>query len=630
VSEVNDAPVVIVPIPDIQMMEDSGVIQRDLNIHFYDYDNDVLSFSVDFAANEMNVWITDDILYFQPVADWFGLSSITVTAQDQYNEVTDSFNVDVIPVNDAPFVVLPIEDYNVNEDFDTFTLDLSLNFADIEDDLTYSVEYDAEVIQASISDEILSISSLQDLFGDTEISVTASDGNRDIVSDEFWVYIQAVNDPPVMALPDSIEFFEDIEYELDFASYIVDVDSETLTLTSEGNTNIYVDINGLIVTFSNMINWNGSEMILFHVADEEYSISDQVIVTVIPQAEELTLNLPTQFTFNEDEQLIVNFEPFISNPDGVNLELSYNNADNVSVNINALMVTFSGEPDWNGSDMIDFTVFNTDGLESSSDNVEVVIIPVNDPPAVAPIPDLFIQEDSGVNSLNLNEYFADIDGDILQYSVIFENDEFTAEIDYPYLNLEPLNNWNGTSTISVTAQDVYNRYAISDTFDVVVSPVNDAPYISILLEDIAINEDEISAPVDLNDHFDDIDNEVLTYSAITSDPAGFVEIDGSIMSINALENWNGGFTVSITADDLVNRLTVIDTFNVIVLPVNDPPYIVTPLADLEFVEDFEPYTYDLSQNYDDIECEELFYNAEYNAEHIGIFLDSLIRHYQHQ
>jgi len=489
---------------------------------------------------------------------------------------------------------------------------------DYDDVLNFSVDYDADMIQMSIYMGILTIDSLPDVFGDTEVTVTAGDGHRVQVSDNFWVYIAPVNDQPVIMLPESFEFYEDTSLELDFANYIEDIDSDILTLTSEGNTNVLIDINGLMVTFSNTLNWNGSELITFHVFDGEFTVSDEVLVIVIPQADVLTLNLPPTFTFNEDQSLIVNFTPYISNPDGFFLELSYENADWVTVNIYDLTVTFGAYPDWNGSDMITFTVSNLYGEESSTDIVNVIVNPVNDPPTVSPIPDQFILEDSGTSSINLNEYFSDVDGNILQYSAIFDDDALQVDVNYPNLYFEPLLNWYGTTTIIVTAQDVYS-FTVRDTFDVTVEPVNDAPYIVTYFNDRTKNEDFLPFTVDFTGYFNDVDNETLYYSVDYDYYSVYVVLAGTTLEISSILNWNGITTISVTASDMENRLSVTDEFLLTVNAVNDPPELVLPFNDLTLPEDFDTQYIDLSYHFYDPD-NTLTYSVYANAGEIEVMI----------
>jgi Big-like domain-containing protein len=811
---VNDPPVLVSPIDDLSVLEDFEPFDIDLSAYFSDPENDPLEYSADFNSSQISISILEHVMTVNSVNNWNGVAQVTVSATDNIplnDPATDIFLIDVQAVNDPPFVSELIEDYDVLEDFVTFDIDLNLHFTDYDNTLSFSVEFDANIIQGSVNSGILSLSSLPDVSGNVEVTVTADDGVRATVQDDFWVNIQPVNDPPVIALPESIEFYEDTMLEINFTQYIIDVDSDLLELTANGNTNVFIDIDGLMVTFSNLENWNGTEFVTFNVYDGEYNAFDEVTVIVLPEADDLTISLPPSFTFNEDESLEVNFAPYISNPDDFELVVTAEDNSMVTVDISDLMITLGAYPNWNGTEMVNFIVANANGPEFANDYVNVIVDPVNDAPTVTPIPDQYILEDAATQVINLNDYFADVDGDILQYSAAYETQNIVVVISYPNLYFTPqqnwngttaitvsaqddyrylvsdefdviveavndppyivtqfndvtrdedfqvfnidfagyfadvddtvleystsfdqenvnvtltgteleiapvlnwngitiisvtasdahdrlsitdefqltvnpindppyiiteipdqyleedfteqyidlneyfadvdgglvfsleydaaeitanvignlleltsINNWNGTTSISVTANDLQIRATVTDQFDVYVSPVNDAPVVLTPLEDIIIDEDTFSAPVDLDTKFFDVDGDVLSYSAMVSDDNGIVDIVGNIMTVSAVENWFGPFDAYITADDMMGRAVVTDTVHVLVMPVNDPPFIVTPLPDLEFVEDFEQYSSDIAMNYDDIECDQLYYNAAFNNQQIVVALD---------
>ncbi|MCF7911210.1 MAG: tandem-95 repeat protein [Candidatus Cloacimonetes bacterium] len=814
VMPVNDPPVLVSPMDDYNKLEDFIPFDIDLSTYFSDPENDLLTYTADYNSSQIGISIVGNVMTVNSVFNWNGNASVTVYASDNVplnDPASDTFLIIVQPVNDPPFVSDPIDDYNVFEDFTAFDINLNAHFYDYDNTLSFSVELDANIIQAYISYGTLYISPLPNVSGNVEITVTADDGVRATAQDAFWVNIQPVNDPPTIALPDSIAFYEDNILVIDFDQYITDVDSDILILTANGNTNVLIDIDGLMVTFSNLENWNGTEFVTFNVFDGEYNAEDMVTVIVLPEADALTITLPTSFSFDEDETLDVNFASYISNPDGFDLVVTAEDNSMITVDVSGLNVTLGAYPNWNGSEMINFIVSNANGPEFSNDYVNVIVNPVNDAPTVTPIPDQYILEDAPTQVINLNDYFADVDGDVLQYSASYETQNIVVTISYPNLYFTPQENWYGTTPITVSAQDDY-RYLVSDVFDVIVEPVNDPPYIvnyfdditrdedfqpftidfagyfadvddavleysidfnsdnvdvvlngTVLeiapvlnwngltnisvtandghdrlsvtdqfqltvnpvndppyiavplpdrfyfedfdnqyinlneyfadddnglvysvdytaseitanvignlleitsidnwngetiisvtandqqlrafvtdefvvtvypvndapvvltaLEDIIINEDTVSDPVDLDTKFFDVDGDLLSYSAMVSDPNGIVNIAGNIMTVTAVENWFGPFDAYITADDLMGRAVVTDTIHVVVMPVNDPPYIITPLDDLEFTEDFAPYSYDLAQNFGDIECDQLFYNATFNNLHIALMLN---------
>ncbi|MCF7921050.1 MAG: tandem-95 repeat protein [Candidatus Cloacimonetes bacterium] len=624
VEPVNNSPYLITPFTDFNVSEDFGSFDVDLTEYFTDPENDPLTYTLVYDEYQIYAVVNGDILTISSVFNWNGTAPVTIYASDEVlgnDPAMDSFNIIVQPVNDPPYITVPIDDYYVLEDFDPIVIDLNQHFADYDDILNFAVDYDADVIQASISMGFLTIYPNLNVFGDTEVLVNAGDGHRVQIYDAFWIYIAPVNDPPEIMLPDSFEFYEDTSLVLDFADYIEDIDSETLILTAEGNTNVLIDINGLTVTFTNVLNWNGSEVVTFHVYDGEFLISDDVLVVVIPQADVLTISLPPTFTFDEDESLTVNFAPYISNPDGFDIELSYAGADWVTVDINNLIVTLGAYPDWNGTDDVTFTISNIYGPEFSSDIVNVIVLPINDPPTVTPIPDQYIMEDSGTSSINLNTYFSDIDGDVLQYSANFDDDALIVEIAYPNLFFEPLPDWFGTTAVIVTAQDVYTRYTVRDTFDVIVEPVNDAPYIVTYFNDRTKNEDFLPFTIDFTGYFNDVDNEMLYYSVDFNSEEINVVLNGTVLEISSLLNWNGITAIAVTASDLEYRLSVTDEFLLTVNPVNDPPVLISPLEDLTLLEDFEPQFIDLSYHFYDPD-NTITYSVNASADEIGVSIIS--------
>ena len=95
-----------------------------------------------------------------------------------------------------------------------------------------------------------------------------------------------------------------------------------------------------------------------------------------------TIVLPDSFTFDEDDELIVDFEPYIDDVDPDVLTLSATGNDSIIVDITDLMVTFSGEPDWNGTETITFIVDDNVTRATAEDDADVIVIPVNDEPVM--------------------------------------------------------------------------------------------------------------------------------------------------------------------------------------------------------------------------------------------------------
>ncbi len=96
------------------------------------------------------------------------------------------------------------------------------------------------------------------------------------------VNIPPANQAPSIDLPAGFSFDKNASLQQSFASYISDPDNDPLTLSVSGNTNIDVQINGALVSFSAATNWIGTETLTFTVSDGQLSASDTVIIEVNP------------------------------------------------------------------------------------------------------------------------------------------------------------------------------------------------------------------------------------------------------------------------------------------------------------------------------------------------------------
>ena len=100
--------------------------------------------------------------------------------------------------------------------------------------------------------------------------------------------------------------------------------SDELAFGYSGDTHIVVEISvDGIVTLTPNTNWNGSETITF-TATDNYSefVSDEVIITINPINDAPTFDLPTSFTFAEDDQLIEDFANYSNDIDFDDLTLT--------------------------------------------------------------------------------------------------------------------------------------------------------------------------------------------------------------------------------------------------------------------------------------------------------------------
>ncbi|MGA1872966.1 MAG: NosD domain-containing protein [Thermoplasmatota archaeon] len=105
VANTNDAPIGIMEILDLDMMEDT-TRTLELDELFTDPDGDDLEFDVYHKGSVQTYVSAFGTLEVIPVGDWSGTENFTLLARDGFMEASMEINVTVTPVNDAPENVL--------------------------------------------------------------------------------------------------------------------------------------------------------------------------------------------------------------------------------------------------------------------------------------------------------------------------------------------------------------------------------------------------------------------------------------------------------------------------------------------------------------------------------------------
>ena len=150
-------------------------------------------------------------LQFTPPLNFFNTFTVGVAV-----EITDddgqgnldvetfnsSFDVDVISVNDPPFIIAPPGPHVTAEDTPS-SIDLSGVFGDIDSTLVLTVLSDtgAPIDTAVMVGPVLQVTYLPNQFGSATVVVQADDGGGSPVSVNVNITVDEVNDPPVLVNP---------------------------------------------------------------------------------------------------------------------------------------------------------------------------------------------------------------------------------------------------------------------------------------------------------------------------------------------------------------------------------------------------------------------------------------------
>jgi hypothetical protein len=230
----------------------------------------------------------------------------------------------------------------------------------------------------------------------------------------------------------------------------------------------------------------------------------------------------------------------------------------------------------------------------------VVVNGVNDLPGLDPINNLTINEDSGVQTVDLTGITSGAANESQTLTVTASSSNpglianpvvnYTSPNGSGSLSLSPAADGSGTATITVSVNDGGGSNNIaSRTFVVTVNPVNDVPTLDAI-SNITINEDSGVQTVNLTGISGGAANEsqTLTVTATSSNPGlipnpavNYTSPNGNgSLNLSPAANGNGTATITVTVSDGGTSNNILTrTFLVTVNPVNDAP-IISSISDL--------------------------------------------------
>ncbi|MEA1973254.1 MAG: tandem-95 repeat protein, partial [Candidatus Cloacimonadota bacterium] len=490
-----------------------------------------------------------------------------------------------------------------------------------------------ENITVAIDDFLVTFSSPENWFGSEQITFMVNDETRIIDSDNVAITVLAVQDNPILVNPiEDFSFDEDTQSSGNVNLNNVFFDAEGGLLYSYyNNENLSITILSGIVTFTPDSNWFGTETITFAAFDPytQSTVIDDVEVTVLSINDSPQINLPSAISYNEDETLIMNLSPYISDVESDDDELILTVSGNTELNIeiDGLEVTInSNNENWNGFETITFTIDDgedsTTNRDTNSADIIVNCLPVNDPP-VFYLPESlsYLEDESAIYEFDYFVY--DSDDAVLDLSLISSGGiNINVDINWPYVTFSSNSeNWNGSEEIYFTVYDEDEAYDIESVI-IICEAVNDAPYLDNTIDDLIVDEDfGADIAINLNNYFDDDDNDELVYSYSLTNEIVEVEIVGSYLYASSMADVNGVTSVTITADDgfaASRRDQVEGSFQLTITPINDAPTIISYLPEDNNFEILEESNIDFSINASDIDNETLDYSWFINDENMEV------------
>ena len=353
---------------------------------------------------------------------------IYVTCQD----FTASRFVTIECVGHPPEFVSDIPDQAATEDGPTWSYDLSTHVYDPVDDINELRWYVTGEDLVTASDEnktgnlMLTLTPKADLYGEDILwlHVVDSEGESDIAS--VMVEIEPVNDAPTISpIPHLVVRYED-PYIFDLRHYINDVDNNDteLSLSVDEASRPFVTVNdtrqSLVFNYPESL-LGTTQSAVVTVSDGDLQSSTVVRVSVSDDYPPGIIGSLPSVVLRQGEALIDVFDldEYFFDIEGDSLYYTVSES-HVFVNISSTNeVSIYAPHDWSGEEYVIISAIELGGARME-DAMQVTVLPVNQAPRIADVPDLQVRYDKRFE-FDVMRYIVDEDDSIDSLVVSVDN-----------------------------------------------------------------------------------------------------------------------------------------------------------------------------------------------------------------
>jgi uncharacterized protein YjiK len=377
--------------------------------------------------------------------------------------------------------------------------------------------------------------------------------NSGVVRDTFSI----VHNAPPVAAAAALDGIEDTPMNVTLTA--ADADNDPLTweiVTPPAVGSLFGTAPNL--TFTPPSNFNGSTSLDFRVSDGRANSATVTVTLNIAPVNDAPLATAATATSGEDTSVSLTLSGADADGDALSFTVTTAPAHGV-LSGTAPDLTYTPDTNWYGEDAIAFTV--SDGLETSGPaQVTITVIPVNDVPVAAP--QTLTGDEDNVVSILLSG--TDIDGDVLDFSIITPPAHGVLSGTLPNLTYLPAADWNGTDSFEFAVSDGAATSA-SAVVTLNIGPLNDVP---LALAQSPTTEEDTAMALTLTGI--DPDGDALTYTVLTQPVHGILSGTAPGLTYTPEADWHGADSVDFMVQD-ASGASLPATVTLIVTPVNDPP-----------------------------------------------------------
>ena len=499
VNPVNDIPV-LAEIESQSIEEDDELI---LNLFALDMDGDNLTYGATIDGNGI-VNTEGDILTISPNQNYNGPINVSIAVSDGKDTEESGFNIQVLPVNDAPI----IDSINSQSIIEDSSLRLLLSGTDVDGDtLTYSADA-GENAKVNIDGNQLLIIPDHNFNGDIDVFVYVNDGtSKDKL--KFVLTVVPVNDAPV--LTSIIPYSKKEKITIQMLANDIDGDKLTYSAIIDGSAKVTVNDNFLTVKPNK--DYKGTAPLTLKTFDGASTIDTNItLINPIPGV----LAIAPQ-SMKEDTELILKLTAKDIEGDRYIFKSKINKNSETEIINDKLII--KPMKDYFGKLKVSLTV--SDNKDSTNFDFDINVSPVKDSPKAIAGNDLKISDGCNTSFTLDGTKSWDADNDELKFKWELLHQSKPIEFDTPIVKYT-----FSDSTIDrdfIFGLTVTDITGLSDYDTLLVSIINETPPIA----DAGV---DFIAPIDKKVFLDgsgskDIDNDIMYNWIIMDDDISLSKIE---------------------------------------------------------------------------------------------------------
>ena len=451
-----------------------------------------------------------------PARDFVGILTVQYVVSDGQHSVDGALRVTVRHVDGRPTAF--DQDVTVVNDA---SASLFLTGSDPENQvLTFKIVAGPTNGTINGTPPIVTYRAMADFVGTDSFIFTASDGEKTSAHATVTIHVLDRNRPPT-ATPQMVAATEDTDSEITLTGS--DPNGNPLSFfirSGPQHGNLFISFPSPHATYVPSSNYNGPDSFTFYVSDGQFFSADATVTIDVAAVNDPPVAFATQRTLNEDTSATITLQGGDVDGDPITFAMG-DGPHHGSLSVSLPTVTYTPDPNFNGSDSFTFTV--SDGVATSAPaTVSLSVTSVNDPP-VALDDSVTTAEDTAVA---ITLHATDVDSQFLSYTIVTLPSDGILSGTGPSRTYTPAANATGVRTIKFRASDGFAS-SNTATVTITITPVNDPP---TAFDDYVATDPATPLTIDVIKNDVDVDSDPLTIASVDAPAHGTVDIvDGKLV-----------------------------------------------------------------------------------------------------